>query len=30
VFWTFEFPILNLFRVSDFEIRILSRFWSRP
>jgi hypothetical protein len=21
LFWTFEFPILDLFRISDFEIR---------
>jgi hypothetical protein len=30
LFWTFEFPILNLFRISDFEIRIWFRLWLRP
>jgi hypothetical protein len=29
LFWTFEFPILNLLRISDFDIRILSRLWMR-
>jgi hypothetical protein len=27
LFWTFELRILNLFRISDFEIRILT--WCR-
>jgi hypothetical protein len=27
LFWTFEFAILNLFRISDFEIRIWFRLW---
>jgi hypothetical protein len=30
VFWTFEFLILNLFRISDFEFRILRCLWLRP
>jgi hypothetical protein len=30
LFWTFDFAILNLFRISDFEIRIWFRFWLRP
>jgi hypothetical protein len=30
VFWTFELRVLNLFRISDFEFRILHCLWLRP